>query len=249
MQHPAEAVDVGVVQRRVHLVQHADGGRVGQEDAEDQRRRRQGLLAAAHQAHDRQALAGRASVDFQTGFQWVVALDQLQLGLTAAEEGLEQGLEVGVDDVEGRHQPLAALGVQFVDAVAQLGDRLGQVDAFGLHGAQTFAVFVGLFLGAQVDGAQGLAFALQPGQQALGAGGVARTGDGVVDQLLAQFVGRHLRRLADVGFRFGQTLRGGLGAGGQTGAGLARGPGGGLGGAAGAIAVARRAFGQRQGFG
>ena len=33
VQHVAEAVDVGVVQRRVHLVEHADRRRLGQEHA------------------------------------------------------------------------------------------------------------------------------------------------------------------------------------------------------------------------
>ena len=47
VQHAAEAVDVGVVERSVHFVQNADGRRVGQEDAEDQGAGRQGLFAAA----------------------------------------------------------------------------------------------------------------------------------------------------------------------------------------------------------
>src|SRR5690606_28964057 len=50
-----------------------------------------------------------------------------------------------------RDQPLAALGVQLVDAVTQLGDGLGQVRAFDLHGLQPVAVFPCLVLGPQVD--------------------------------------------------------------------------------------------------
>src|SRR5688572_32764992 len=38
VQHAAEAVDIGVVQRRVDLVQHADRGGVSQEDGEEDRK-------------------------------------------------------------------------------------------------------------------------------------------------------------------------------------------------------------------
>ena len=44
VQKIAEARDVGIVKRRVHLVQNADRRGVGQEDREDQRQRRQGLF-------------------------------------------------------------------------------------------------------------------------------------------------------------------------------------------------------------
>ena len=222
VEHAAEAVDVGVVQRGVDLVENADRGRIGEEDGEDQGRRRQGLFAARHQAHDCQPLAGRAGVDLQPGLERIVALDEFQLGLAAAEQGLEQAFEIVVDDVESRHQPLAALGVEFVDAVAQLGDGGRQVAALDLHGIEPVAVFDRLVLGAQVDGAEGLALALQTVQQALGAGGVGRAGDGVVGQLLAQLLGRHLGGLAQVGLGLGQPFDGPFGARGQPGPGLAR---------------------------
>ena len=42
----AEAIDVGVVERRIDLVQHANGRGIRQEHGEDQRQRRQSLFAA-----------------------------------------------------------------------------------------------------------------------------------------------------------------------------------------------------------
>ena len=45
-QHLAEALDIGVVKRRVHFVQHADRGRVDQEHRKDQRHGGERLLAA-----------------------------------------------------------------------------------------------------------------------------------------------------------------------------------------------------------
>ncbi len=48
-QQAAEAVDVGVVQRGVDLVEDADRGGAREEDGEDEGRRRQRLFAAGHE--------------------------------------------------------------------------------------------------------------------------------------------------------------------------------------------------------
>ena len=82
----AEALDVGVVERRVDLVEHADRRRVGEEHREDQRHRGQRLLAAGEQRQRRRLLAGRLGDDFEAGFERIVAFDQLQLGGAAAEQ-------------------------------------------------------------------------------------------------------------------------------------------------------------------
>ena len=111
----AEALDIVVVERRVDLVEHADRRRVGQEHGEDQRHRRQRLLAAGQQRHGLRLLAGRAGEDFEAGFERIVGFDQLQLGRAAAEQMGEQPLELAVDDVEGGEQPLAALAVEALD--------------------------------------------------------------------------------------------------------------------------------------
>ena len=69
----AEAVDIGVVQRRVDLVQHADRRRVGEEDGEDQRQSGQRLLAAREQRQGLQLLARRAGIDLEPGFERIAA--------------------------------------------------------------------------------------------------------------------------------------------------------------------------------
>ena len=120
----AEALDVVIVERGVHFVQHADRRRIGQEHREDQRQRGQRLLAARQQRQRRRLLARRLGHDFEAGFQRVVAFDQLQFGGAAAEQLGEQMLEVLVDLFEGRQQPLARLAVEALDAEAQLLDRL-----------------------------------------------------------------------------------------------------------------------------
>ena len=103
---------------------------------------------------------GRAE-NFQAGLQRVVAFDELQFGLAAAEQHLEQALEMAVHGLESVEQPLAALFVQAEDALAQLGDRLFQVGALLLQAIEFGAQRLGLFLGAQIDAAEPFAVGLQ----------------------------------------------------------------------------------------
>ena len=199
VEHVAEAVDVGVVERGIDLVEHADRRGLGEEDGEDQGGRGQRLFAAAHQAHDSHALARGAREYLQAGLQRVLGLDQPQLGLAALEQGLEQRLEVLVDHLESGDQTLAALGVQLIDAVAQAGDRAGQVGALGLHDRQALGVFDGLFLGAQVDRSDGVALALQVVEVGLDAAGIGGQRHGLVGQLLGQGLRLDAGGLADLG--------------------------------------------------
>src|SRR6185436_14720952 len=104
----AEAADVGFVERRVHLVQNAEGRRVDLEDREEQRRGCEGALAAREQRKGLLALAGRAGQDLDSyaldavvGVAAAVAvvaavgMDEQKLGLTAAEQSREAALELG----------------------------------------------------------------------------------------------------------------------------------------------------------
>ena len=111
----AEALDIGVVERRVDLVEHADRRRVGQEHGEDQRERGQRLLAAGEQRQGLRLLARRLGEDLEAGLERIVGFDQLQFRRAAAEQGREQALEMPVDHVESREQPLAPLAVQAAD--------------------------------------------------------------------------------------------------------------------------------------
>ena len=127
----AEALDVVVVERRVDLVEHADRRRVGEEDREDQRERRERLLAAGEQRQRHRFLARRLGHDLKAGFERIFALDQLQFGVAAAEQFRKQLLEVLVDGGERCEQPLAGLVVEAVDALPQPPDRLDQIVTFG----------------------------------------------------------------------------------------------------------------------
>ena len=56
----AEPLDIGIVERRVDLVEHADRRGIGEEHGEDERERGERLLAARQQRQHLRALAGRA---------------------------------------------------------------------------------------------------------------------------------------------------------------------------------------------
>ena len=170
VEHVAEALHVVIVERRVHFVQHADRRRIGQEHREDQRQRGQRLLAAREQRERRRLLARGLGHDLEAGFERIVAFDQLQFGGAAAEQLGEQVLEVLVDLLERRQQPLARLAVEALDAEPQLLDRLHQVVALGGERGVLGFDLAQFFLGAQVDRAQPLALAAQPLQPFLDLG-------------------------------------------------------------------------------
>ncbi len=152
----AVALDIGVVERRVDLVEHADRRRVGQEYREDQRGRRQRLLAARKQGHHLRLLARRAGEDLQPCIERVFRIDQLELGRAAAEQHRKEPLELAVDDLEGGEQALAALPVEGADRLAQPAHSLAEIVALGgqpLALAPDLGQFV---LGPQIDGTEAL---------------------------------------------------------------------------------------------
>ena len=97
--------------------------------AKIKRQRGERLLAAGEQRQRRRLLARRLRHDFEAGFERVFALDQLQFGGAAAEQFAEQLLEVLVDDLERRQQPLARFVIEAVDALPQPADRFDEIVA------------------------------------------------------------------------------------------------------------------------
>ncbi len=93
--------------------------------------------------------------------QRILRLGEPQLGLAAAEQLGEELLEVAADLLEGGEEALAALAVQALDALAQAADGGDQVVALGRHAGDLLLELVGLFLGAQVHRAHGLALVHQ----------------------------------------------------------------------------------------
>ena len=205
VQKIAKARDVGVVQRRVDLIEHADRRGVGQKHPEDQRQRRQRLLAPRQKRQRRQFLARRLAHDLQPRLQGIVAFHQHQIGLAAAKQVGEQQAEVFVHLLERGQQPLTPFAVQPGDPGPQLLDRLFQIGLFADQSVMLVLHLAGILLGAQVHRPQGIALPLQPvhlGVQRLG----PRHGVGIGLQALQQCPGLKRGLLADPLRRSGHRL-------------------------------------------
>ena len=131
VEQPDEPADVGVVQRRVHLVHQAEGARLGEVDAEQQRHRHQGALAGGEQVDPLGALAARRRVDLDLALERIVGVGQPEVALAAAEQGLEDVQEVGLDRGEGLEEQAARGAVDFPDGLLQRLPRRDQVVALG----------------------------------------------------------------------------------------------------------------------
>ena len=98
--HLVVAADVGLIERRVDLVEQAERRGLDEEDGEDQRDRGERLLAAREQLDRGELLARRLrdDLDARLGDGIGRILDELQLGRAAAEQAREHLLEALVDE-------------------------------------------------------------------------------------------------------------------------------------------------------
>src|SRR5262249_24603726 len=81
-----EATDVGLVERRIHLVEEAERGRPDEKQREDQRRCRDRLLAARQQAQRLELLAGQRHDDLDPLLAALLGLGRLQTRCPSREE-------------------------------------------------------------------------------------------------------------------------------------------------------------------
>ena len=86
------------------------------------------------------------------------AFNQLQLGRAAVEQVGEQPLELRIDHIKRRHQPLPAFAVEALDRLPQLADRLDDVLALRHDRFEPVRKFLLLLLGTQIDRAKSLTF-------------------------------------------------------------------------------------------
>ena len=130
-----EAADVGLVQRRVHFVEGAEGAGLELEDAHQQGQRGQRLFAAREQQHILQLLARRRGDDLQAALGLVLHVGEAQEGLPALEEPREDCGEVLVDAGEGLVEFGARDQIDLLDGLLRVFDRLHQVGALRLKEA------------------------------------------------------------------------------------------------------------------
>ena len=116
--HTGITPHVGVIQRRIYLIQHTERRRVELEDREHQRNGRQRLFTTRQQVNGAVLLARRARHDGHAGVEQVIA-GQLQIGVTATKDFREQRLQAVVDLVEGLFKARTGFPVNLANNLLQ----------------------------------------------------------------------------------------------------------------------------------
>ena len=101
LEHRQIAGDVGVVEGGVEFVGETKSGGFDAEEGEEEGDGGEGAFAAGEEGYGLGLLAGGAGDDVDAGFEDVLLVDEGEAGGAAAEEAGEEGLEVGVDLLEG----------------------------------------------------------------------------------------------------------------------------------------------------
>ena len=155
-QHAQEAVDVGIVERGIHLVEHAERARAVVEDGEEQRESRERPLAAGHQGHRLEPLAAGLRHQLDAGLERILAglaLDQPQLGATALEQALEELAEPDVDVLERLPEPLLGGPRHAAERLLQVLHRRDEVVVLGAQKCKPLVELAILLVRHEVDGA------------------------------------------------------------------------------------------------
>src|SRR5712692_3915881 len=126
-QHFHEPADVGVVERRVDLVEEAERARLVLEEAEHERDGGERLLAARQELDVLEPFPRWLRDDLDPALERIVLVEQREAGAAAAEERAEGCLEVQVDRRERVGKAPARRLVDALDRFTGLRDRVDQV--------------------------------------------------------------------------------------------------------------------------
>ncbi len=127
LEQPDEAPDVVLVERRVHLVEHAERARLDQVDPEEERQRRQRPLSPRQEVDALGLLAPRRRVDLDRGLEGVFGVLEPDVGLPALEEPQEGRPKVGADLVEGSRKEVRRRLVDLADRRAEVVAGPGEI--------------------------------------------------------------------------------------------------------------------------
>src|SRR5271155_2772607 len=155
----AEAADVVLVERCVHLVQQTERGGVQVEYREHQRHGGQSLLAARKLADGAVALSRRTRHDGHAGRRPLLARE-LEVGMAAAEQAREFLLEACIDLLEGILEACAGLAIDLAHGRLQGLQRVGQILALPVEVFLALGLLLELADGREIHLAQALDLAL-----------------------------------------------------------------------------------------
>ena len=147
------AFGVGIVQRRIHLVQQTERRGVELEDRKHQGNGRQRLFAAREQVDRLVFLAGRLGQHLHTGVEDFLAGHD-QTCVAAAKQFGEHLAEMGVDGFERARQQIARFHVNFFDCVFQRHHGLVEVSGLRIQELLALTGRAQLVQCREVDGTQ-----------------------------------------------------------------------------------------------
>ena len=148
-----EPAQVAVVERRLHLVEDIERRAADAVDREQQRKRRERLLAAGHEHHLRDALARRLRADLNAGVLQVVGVGEDELGRAAREQGGEDAAKVVVDRVERADEVVFHARIDNADDLGKAAPRAVEVGQLSRQVIVAAAQLLVLLGGIGVDGA------------------------------------------------------------------------------------------------
>ena len=130
--HVGVTLHIGIIERRINLIQQTERCGIQVEDREYQGDRRQRLFPTRQQVDAGITLAGRPRHDADTRIQQILT-GHLKVGMTATEEFREQLLELVVDLVEGLLEAGAGFDVDLANRVFQGFEGLFEVFVLGVE--------------------------------------------------------------------------------------------------------------------
>ncbi|CDN45251.1 hypothetical protein BN871_GX_00030 [Paenibacillus sp. P22] len=183
-----EARDIGLVERRLHLVEHAEGNGLDLEDGEQQGDRGQRPLAAGEQLQVLQLLARRLGDDVDAGLEHPFGIDEHQIGAPSSEQLGEYDDEVAADLLEGDPEALRHLLVHLPDDFIERRLGLDEIQPLRIQEFIAFPNPLVFFDGAKIDFAERGDAPLQVAHRRLHLGGFSRHGIAGFGQLIAEAV-------------------------------------------------------------
>ena len=167
LEHTNKPVDVGLVQRRIQLVQHTKRARADLIDRKHQRHGGHGLFAAGKQRDALQFFARRPGDDLDATTEHVLFVNQHEVSLAPLEHLGEQRAKVVPNLLKGGLEHLRGLGVDLLNHLEQL--LLGLDEIVVLRGKKfiTLLGFLVFLNGDEVDRAHAVDAVLQLGDLVL----------------------------------------------------------------------------------
>ena len=154
LQKPGQTQDIGLIERGIDFVEHAEGAGLVAEDRHQKGKGCQGFLAAREQENVLELFAGRRGDDLDARFAGIVFVGEAHFAHATAEEGDESFAEVGVNRLKSLVKARFGDAVDFLDGLFGVADRVEQVLPLGAQEVVPLLRIFKFLKGFRVNGAE-----------------------------------------------------------------------------------------------